>query len=205
MDYTRLLQRLIWETVLEEEIRLSQRSLDDQVDSILLRFESDCIVDVASPGEDQTAEARLSLLPLILELKDEEKDDDEKDDDDAGSQKPELGDPDEEEKEDVKNKTGDVEDAQPDGEADPLRPKIDLGKFAGKVARLVVNYEALLDLPIAIVNRARNYLEQNYGLSVAKEFMEMMEQDYDVVVDRKGHKEPREHPLAVGAAASGLS
>lgn len=202
MNHTRLLQRLIWETVLEEEIRLSQRSLDDQVDSILLRFESDCIVDVAAPGEDQTAESRLSLASLILELKDDKKDDDEGE---GGDPKPEIGDPEEEEKEDVKDKTGDVEDAQPDDEADPLRPKIDLGKFAGKVARLVVNYEALLDLPIAIVNRARNYLEQNYGIAVAKEFMEMMEQDYDVVVDRKGHKEPREHPLAVGAGASGLS
>lgn len=193
MNKARLVNGFIYEAMLEEAIRLSKNSIDDQVDSILLRFESDCIVgDYTS--DEALGEARLFEAP----------------EDDEQKPKPELGAPegaeDEKEKEaDVAEKTGDQDDVKPDKESDPLQPKIDLHKFAGKVSRLATNYDALLDMPIAIVNRARNYLEQNYSPAVAEEFAEIMERDFDIELEREPTGKPEEVPAAVGAAASGLS
>lgn len=197
MNKIQLLKEAMRLIVIEEEIRLSMDSLDDQVDSILMRFESDCIL--GPEGEEEMmpgigeSRARLTEAPTD----DEEKDP--KDDEGPPSGKePELGDP---EEEDVDDKTSDKEDQEPDTESDPLKPKIDLGKFAGKVSRLVSNFEHLLNLPIAIANRASNYLEQNYGESVAKEFAEVMERDFEVQMEPPTTAEPREKPIAVGGAA----
>lgn len=165
-------------------VRLSKDSIDNQVDSILLGYESDCIVSVGAQDEAGMGESIMREAP-----------------------QPELGTPEEEEQaeEDLANQTGNQEDAVPDEESDPLQPKIDLHKFAGKVSRLASNYDALLNMPIAIVNRARNYLEQNYSKAVADEFSEIMERDFDIEMDIDiENTEPREIPMATGAAASGL-
>lgn len=196
MRKSKLIHDFILGSVLDEAIRLSKNSIDDQVDSILLRFESDCIMDDHSG--DELGESRLFEAPG---------DDDDKDEPaDKEAPKPELGSPEgEEEKEqDVEDKTGDKDDAEPDIESDPLQPKIDLHKFAGKVSRLASNYDSLLDMSIAIVNRARNYIEQNYSPAVAEEFAEIMERDFDIELTREPTGEPREQPIAVGGAASGL-
>jgi hypothetical protein len=175
--------------------RLSQSSVDDQIDAILLKYESDCIVSVEpmAMGEAYLLEAG---------------EDDEEDKDapaNATPKVPELGDPAEiaADKE-VEAKTADKDDEQPDVEADPLVPKIDLKMFAGKVSRLATNYDALLEMPKSIANRARNYLEQNYGKAIADEFAEIMERDFDIELEHEDPSEPRERPFAVGAAASGL-
>lgn len=199
MRKSKLILDFVLESVLDEAIRLSKGSIDDQVDSILLRFESDCIVDEYSA--DSLGESYLVEAP---------EDDDEKKEPMGGEAgpKPELGTPEEEKKEkeeDVKEKTGDQDDAKPDEESDPLQPKIDLHKFAGKVSRLASNYDALLDMSIAIVNRARSYLEQNYSEAVGEEFAEIMERDFDIELEREPTGEPRERPIAVGGAATGLS
>lgn len=191
----RTIRDFIWESVLDEAIRLSKSSIDDQVDAILLRFESDCIVDIASASE--LGEANLHEAP---------EDEEEPKDDEGGKPTPELGTPEDEEKEkDVEAKTGDQDDVKGDEESDPLQPKIDLHMFAGKVSRLASNYDALLDMSIAICNRAKNYLEQNYSPAVSEEFAEIMERDFDIELEREiSTGEPREKPIAVGAAATGL-
>jgi hypothetical protein len=182
----KLVGDFVWNSLIEEAIRLSKKSIDDQVDSILLRFESDCII-IDNFDEIEESFKHINEAP----------DDDE--------QKPELGEPsDKKDEEDVEKKTGNEDDETPDQESDPLQPKIDLHKFAGKVSRLASNYDALLDMPIAIVNRARNYLEQNYSPAVAEEFDEIMEHDFDIELEREITSEPREKSMAVGAAATGL-
>ena len=76
--------------------------------------------------------------------------------------------------------------------------------FAGKVSRLATNYDALLDMPIAIVNRAFNYLKINYSQALAEEFSEIMERDFGIELKHKNQDITKEKPMAVGAAASGL-
>ena len=170
-------------------------SVDDQIDSILLRYESDCIVAM---GEDV-------VEGLIRELA---KDDEEKDGPGGGAEKPkklELGSPEDEEKEkDIAAGTADKDDQEPDAEAEPLMPKIDLKMFIGKCARLAINHHALLDIKNAIMGRAVNYLRQNYNDAIADEAMEIAEEEYDIVLKRVAPDEPREIPMAVGAAATGL-
>lgn len=166
--------------------KLSKDSVDDQIDSILLKYESDCIitntVDLNAIGESYLFEA----------------------DEDEDKKKPELGDPEEEKDAEVAAQIGDKDKEIPDQEADPLQPKIDLKMFAGKVSRLATNYDALLDMPIAIVNRAFNYLKINYSQALAEEFSEVMERDFGIELKHKSQDITKEKPMAVGAAASGL-
>lgn len=165
------------ETSLNESSGFVTDSIDDQVDSVLLKYESDCILDFEieesylreAPGDDAT------------------QDDVPADNSDAAD-----------------DLTGDKDDEEPDVERDPLQPRIDLHKFAGKVSRLASNYDSLLNMPIAIVNRAKNYLEQNYNQAVADEFAEIMEREFDIPIEQDDTTEPREKPMAPGAAASGL-
>lgn len=169
--------------------RLSKDSVDDQIDSVLLKYESDCIVGLSPAAA--FGEGRLHEAPG-----DDEDEDDEK--------KPELGDPEDDEAKQAANQIGDKDDEEPDVPSDPLQPKIDLRMFAGKVSRLATNYDALLNMPIAIVNRARNYLQQNYSEALANEFSEIMERDFGIDLEIEDTTEPREKPMATGAAATGL-
>ncbi len=171
--------------------KLSKDSVDDQIDSILLKYESDCIVGM---GESSFQES------LIREAEDDENPDEEEK---APSQKIELGSPTPEEKE-VAAQVADKDKQEPDVESDPLTPKIDLKMFCGKVSRLATNYDALLAMPVAIANRARNYLKQNYSQALADEFAEIMERDFDIELKYDDSSEPREKPMAVGAGATGL-
>lgn len=174
--------------------RLSQDSVDDQIDSILLKYESDCIVSVG--GETMMNAMGESYEHLFEAPGDEEA---------PEPKKLELGNPDDEANDEVSSQVADKDDEEPDEEADPLQPKIDLKMFAGKVSRLATNYDALLDMPIAIVNRAMNYLRQNYSDALANEFSEVMERDFGIKLKHEDPSEPREHEIAVGAAGSGLS
>lgn len=203
--HTRMLWRLVEDVMLDEAIRLSRDSIDDQVDSILLRFESDCIVDEMGPKEQGVgAEGVLRRSHRLTELRGDE--DDDKDEPDTDEDKGGPADATQGAKDDLaKMMVGDQDDAKPDVESDPLKPKIDLHKFAGKVSRLATNYDALLDMHIALGNRAKNYLEQNYSREVAEEFVEIMEREFDIELETDETGEPRETPYAVGAAASGLS
>lgn len=180
---------LINETDRKSRPRLSKDSVDDQIDSILLKYESDCIV-----GMDE--EASGVQESLMREAED--------DDEDQEKPKIELGAPEDEKAEEIQSQTADKDKVEPDVEADPLTPKIDLKMFCGKVSRLATNYDALLDMPIAIVNRARNYLKQNYSEALADEFAEIMERDFDIKLKHDDTSEPVEKPMAVGAGATGL-
>ena len=195
---------MVESVMLDEAIRLSLDSIDDQVNSILLRFESDCIVDVVPSDELGEAYRPRRLNEL-------QGDDDDKDDEDApaNASVPQpsggAGDPADDDKSDIADRVSDHKDKPPNVESDPLKPKIDLKKFAGKVSRLASNYDALLDMPIAIANLAKNYLEQNnYGHEVVEEFVEILERDFGIELERDELGEPRQAPIAVGAAASGL-
>jgi hypothetical protein len=183
----------VFEADIKRRPRLSQDSVDDQIDSILLKYESDCIVSV---GGETIMNAMGESYEHLFEAPGDE--------DEPEPKKLELGNPDEDEADEVASQVADKDDEEPDEEADPLQPKIDLKMFAGKVSRLATNYDALLDMPIAIVNRAMNYLRQNYGEALANEFSEVMERDFGIELEHEDPSEPREPPMAIGAAAQGL-
>lgn len=59
-------------------------------------------------------------------------------------------------------------------------PKINLNDFARSVARLVNNYDALLNLRTIIMNRVEAYIKTNYNEVTAKNFMNIMEKNYGI-------------------------
>jgi hypothetical protein len=81
---------------------------------------------------------------------------------------------------------------------------IDLKHFAGNVARLVKNYETLLDIENIILNKSYAYIQNNYGEDTVKALKDVLEQDYGIEIEReKIEKDEPEIPIAVGASDQG--
>jgi hypothetical protein len=79
--------------------------------------------------------------------------------------------------------------------------KLDVDMFASDVARLVKNYDTLLDMEAIIVNKAIQFLEKNYDSDIAEEFVELLDVRHDVSVGED--PDELEQPIAVGASGGG--
>lgn len=68
------------------------------------------------------------------------------------------------------------------GQASPVvaTPRINLNDFARALARLVNNYEALLDPKTTLLNRAEAYIASNYDQRTAEELMQILEVNYNL-------------------------
>jgi len=127
----------------------SSSSVDDQIDELFLQYEK-----LSLPDEEQMLQEMISKGSLRFILEQEE---------------PEEEAEEEEAIEDVDEE--DADDAEDDSMVpEEVTPSIDIGTFATKVARLAEMPEKVLDLKNAIINRAVQYLEQNYDDNVAKDF-----------------------------------
>lgn len=78
---------------------------------------------------------------------------------------------------------------------------IDLKSFAADVARLVKNYDTLLDMKSIILNRAFSYILSKYGKETEKALKDVLEQDHRLVSNEPiaGEDDEPEVPVAVGA------
>ena len=82
-------------------------------------------------------------------------------------------------------------------------PDIDVATFASDIARLVMNYDSLIDMEALIINKASGYLRDQYDQETSKYFEELM----DVEHDMRSHEHPSidsqnevpEPPPAVGS------
>lgn len=68
----------------------------------------------------------------------------------------------------------------PEGPPVVNTPKINLNDFTRSMARLINNYDALLNPKSIILNRAEAYIKSNYDERTAKMFMQIMERNYGV-------------------------
>jgi len=137
----------------------SLSSVDEQIDDLLFQYEK-----LATPDEEQVLQEliRKGSLRFILEQEEPEEEAEEA-----------------EEVEEVEEEGDEeAEDATPEEET----PSIDIGTFATKVARLAEMPEKVLDLKNAIINRAVQYLEQNYDDNVAKDFQEALLDRFQLAV-----------------------
>lgn len=171
--------------------RLTGDSVDDQIDSFLISFERDSVVS----KEDRVMESLKNMnLSVLIEQQDaaeeaeeaEEGDETEEAEDEAGE---EIPDP-------TGSERIDAEEA-----IDPPMLPLDIDSFAKRVARLVENGPTLLDLETVIVNRALNFLRENYDEQHAKSLLEVLDSQFDFNIDNAGS--PTETPFAVGAYAGG--
>ena len=86
---------------------------------------------------------------------------------------------------------------QEEGDAPEEPPNIDVDTYAGNVARLIQNYQSLLDMEGLIFDKAKNFLVDKYGEEVAAEFEEVLDIRHGFSMERK--EEPLDQ-YAVGAA-----
>ncbi|MAF25167.1 hypothetical protein CL634_06285 [bacterium] len=189
----------------EDNTRLSRDSIDDQIDSFILKFERDSIDKDSELSGDSLSESfnNLSLSGLLQEQEEEEEDVEIVDEPEAGGD--DAGDT----ADDEVFSAEPPDDPSPEGSEDTdaeapealPKPPLDVDSFTKRIARLAMNADSLLDLKSAIVNRAMNFLVDNYDQQHADEMKEILDSQFDFNLD--GGKEVPLAPEAVGAWAGG--
>jgi len=169
-----ILKNMIRQVIVEQKEqpseRLSTASVDDQIDSLLIKFEKDSI--------GSTIQEINSLKDFALFLfEQDEPDKDEPADEEAD-----------------KDKVTDSEEVTADSPSSPMQPELNLDEFTSRVARLVVNYDKLLDIQTVIISRAKNYISENYGNEIADKLVSQLEIHHRVYPTGQGPDVPAPPP-----------
>jgi len=174
-------------TASEPKARKAADSVDDQIDSLILMYEKRAIRD----DETNLMESlKTSSLRYLFEQEDA----------------PEEEPADTEETPEASSPVGSEEiTAKPAEES--LVPDIDIDKFTIKIARLIMNHRQLLDVENAIINRTKNFLDENYGDKFVTRYLDILEEQFGIETKEFDIDYPGEDPLAVGAnpAGAGMS
>ena len=173
--------------------RPASDSVDDQIDGLILRYESASIrSEEEGDGEATLAESLKKLnLRFLLEQEEEE---------------PVVDEAEGEEGEE--DETPDPEGSEAMAVTEPIKeqeiPDLDVDRFAARVIRLLMNHDNLLRIEDAIINRTKNFLDENYGDVFVSKFLDIIEEQYGLAVDEFPDVEyDEDEPFAVGAFAGG--
>lgn len=163
-------------------------SLDQMIDRYLVQYEREAI-----PTSEMFESARLEkLTEYLLEQEINPKDDD---DDESGGEfdlggldGPGAGPgavsaPATDSTAGFDLDLGGEEDAADDEDKAPpavQTPRINLQDFTRSIARLVNNFQSLINFKTIILNRAKRYIQNNYDERTAKEMMEILDTSYDL-------------------------
>lgn len=79
---------------------------------------------------------------------------------------------------------------------------IDLRSFAANVARLVKNYQNLIDWESVILNKTESFVNNHYGEDTVRALFDILDAEYGIAQKTK-EEEPLEAPIAVGARGEG--
>tara|TARA_Y100001970_G_scaffold292027_1_gene431584 strand:+ start:731 stop:1360 length:630 start_codon:yes stop_codon:yes gene_type:complete len=166
--------------------RLSRDSADDQIDSLILKFETDSIKG-ADESMFESSLANFSLLDIISEQVDEEEEEAEAEDiEQAEEEEVEIDEP-------ADSKDIDVEEP-----AESLRkPKLNIDSFSKRIARLALNHDSLLDVPTVVINRAVTFLEENYDQEHIDQMIDILNNQFDFNLGKE--REENERAVAIGA------
>lgn len=201
-DIRQIIQEEI--TLLSEATSLSPDSVDSQIDSILMSYETDSVQQqiesrtlrgimgflFEAPEDEETAED----IPAEPTPEDDPDALDDKEVDEMIDKLKAMG---YEIRKTVDNAS--VKIHEPGQEA---RPPINIDEFVEKVVRLKENYSNLLDIPTVIQSRAKTFLMDRYDKDSADEFDEKIE---ELSRDPGEMRDMPERPIAVGAGASKLA
>jgi len=77
-------------------------------------------------------------------------------------------------------------------------------KFTSDVARLVMNYQSLLDMEALIINKAKSFLRAKYDDAHVDKFEEILDVRFGVTIgaEERESEEPQA-PIAIGAMSMG--
>ena len=81
---------------------------------------------------------------------------------------------------------------------------IDLRSFASNIARLLKNYQNLIDWESVILNKVESFVNNHYGEETAIVLFDILESEFDIAKKEK-QEEPPEPPHAAGASAEAAS
>jgi hypothetical protein len=164
--------------------RKSIDSVDDQIDSFLIKFEEESFINKEDLVLESLRDMSLRVLfeqPVPTDVDDAPPDDG---DDEEGTSEP-IG----------------SERQKSEEPADPPKLPIDIDAFTKRVARLALNADALLDVKLVVINRAFNYLDSHYDKAHVDAMREILDEQFDFNID--DIDAPIEAPYAVGAYAGG--
>ena len=164
-------------------------SVDEKIDKYLMQYEKDAVplpgpdTEKKPSGTKPIGEGKFTKLSYILFEQD--------------APPPEAPPP------EAPAETPPTDTAAPSGSAEvaPV-PKINIRKFAEGIARLVNNYQSLIDPKRIILNRAQAYITKNYSTRLAKELMSILERDFDLT-PKTNNQRQEEYPPAPRAGAAG--
>ena len=157
-------------------------SVDDQIDSFILKYENDSILQPADHEMVSIQESfnNLSISSLLSE----------------------------QDEEDIDQDAEEVEDESPEVEAEEELPEIeepkldiDIDSFTERIARLTLNSDVLLDVKSVILERTYRFLRDNYSEDYVDKMKQILEQEFNFDL-AKSDNEPRDN-YAVGAWAGG--
>lgn len=81
---------------------------------------------------------------------------------------------------------------------------IDIEIFAGEVARLVKNYQNLIDMESLLVKKASKFITDKYGEETSQKMIDSLDSVHGISLEDKGEEESElSTPLAIGASAEG--
>jgi hypothetical protein len=188
-----------------------EASLDQVVDRYLVRYEQESIpmagtYEQGLVGTEQEYAKMDDLGEAAIHLLDEAEEDEEEEpaEEEAPVEEPgeedmgglDLGEP------------GGEPAGEPAAEGQPVAatPQINLNDFARSVARLVNNFETLLNPQNIILNRAEAYVASNYDERTARELMDVLDQNYSLRSVEREQEEEKEitypEPFTPGALSS---
>ena len=171
-------------------------SVDDQIDALILRYESASIRKEASLNES----LKNMNLRFLLE-QEEEPPEDEPPADEPAADEPAADEPAAEETPDPSG-SDDMTVTAPADEQNI--PDLDVDKFTMRVVRLVNNYKNLLNIEESIINRAKTFLDENYGEVFVEEFLNNLSSKYGLDMNEfTDIPEVSDDNFAVGAFAGG--
>lgn len=169
----------------EETLRLSEDSVDSQIDSVLLRYQEESSLDDSELDDVGLSEGY--RMPanwnLLLEQGDEEEAPSASGNDVMG-----VGD-------DMPRSTT---------PSDPREQKINVDDFAQKVANLYEHYESLLNIKPVIVHRAMHLLEKGYPADLVQEFLDTLEREFGITLDGDAEEEIEQAPAGGSAGPLGV-
>ena len=165
--------------------RKSLNSVDQQIDALILKYESSSIID-----EEDLINENLSLKYLFEQ--DEEEGAEEAPDEDADATDTDSG-------------TSGAEGMKADKPGEEETPNLDVDEFTSKCVRLITNSRNLLRIEEAIVNRIRTFLDNNYGDEHVERFLETLENDYGITAEEFKDEESDNFPDKFAPGATGGS
>lgn len=183
----------------EPKARKANDSVDDQIDSLILLYESKAIRE---DDEDLISESLIKKTLLALLREQEEP---AAPAEDAGSEEPAAP---PENTTPASEPSGSEAMGSEEPAEEDIVPDLDVDAFTRRVARLVMNHRHLLRIEDVIVNRAKNFLDENYGDAFVARYLDSLETQFGIEVSELPNEETiKDAPFSIGAnpAGAGMS